>query len=85
MYIITISTPVFTVTANFLATYAKQCIQKSASAYIQCSPIFRTKSEERTWEAGSEVLHQSLLVDRLVGRVHSRDGQAQDLPQRDEL
>lgn len=39
----------------------------------------------RTWEAGSKVLHQSLLVDRLVGRVHRRDGQAQDLPKRDEL
>lgn len=52
---------------------------------LQCSPIFRKRSEEHTWEAGSEVLHQSLLVDRLVGRVHSRDGQAQDLPQRDEL
>lgn len=37
------------------------------------------------WKAGSEVLHQSLLVDRLVASVHSRDGQTQDLPQRDEL
>lgn len=39
----------------------------------------------RTWKAGSEVLHQRLLVGRFVGSVHSRDGQAQDLPQRDEL
>lgn len=47
--------------------------------------FFLRRSEGRTWEAGREVLHQSLLVDRLVGRVHRRDGQAQDLPQRDEL
>lgn len=41
---------------------------------------WKTKWEERTWEAGSEVLHQSLLVDRLVGGIHSGDGQAQDFP-----
>lgn len=45
----------------------------------------KTQVRGHTWEAGSEVLHQCLLVDRLVGRVHSRDGQAQDLSQRDEL
>lgn len=40
----------------------------------------RAKWEERTWEAGSEVLHQGLLADRLVGGIHSGDGQAQDFP-----
>lgn len=38
-----------------------------------------------TWEAGGEVLHQSVVGDGFVGGVHSGDGQTQDLPQWDEL
>lgn len=49
------------------------------------SAFLENRGTVRTWKAGSEVLYQSLLVDRLVGSIHSRNGQAQDFPQRNEL
>lgn len=39
----------------------------------------------RTWEECGEMLDECLLCDGLACGVHGRDGQAQDVPQRDKL